>query len=108
MPHILYTPDVQVAEVLRRPLARVKPTISTVAADAFALLGADLTGATVEAGTGGLGTTVYTNDVGEVTGDLLVTGISVSTGSSPRPWGRACAASASAAVCASVPLELRR
>lgn len=77
MTQILYTPDADAAEVVKRPLAQLTPVVLTVAADGFALVGADLTGATVEASTDDFATTVYTNNVGSVTGNLLVTGINV-------------------------------
>jgi len=77
MTQVLYTPDADAAEVVKRPLSQVSNTVSTIAADGFALIGADLTGATVEASTDGFATTIYTNNVGSVTGNLLVTGISV-------------------------------
>lgn len=77
MPYILYTPNARLAWVVWRLLARVTLTTSAVAAGGLALLGADLTSETVEALTDDSVSVIYTNDVGDVTGNLLLTGISV-------------------------------
>lgn len=79
---VLYSPDALAPAIVRRMVDVVSmPFASSAPATGLALIGCAYDDATVEASDDGFATVLYSNNVGAVSGNLLVEGINVAAAS---------------------------